>query len=131
MQECIDKIPADGLNRFNAITAAPVLVFLDYSILSAPSRTPTTLYLLLKKVIQSFSTPCSFSSRVFQSGLTFSALVDVLPRAREASCPAKTGVCLNDHISMRNSKASIIISFHKSSGGGGGEINQQPPSYHR
>lgn len=116
MQECIDKIPADGLNRFNAIAAAPVLVFLDYSILSAPSRTPTTLYLLLKKVIQSFSTPCSFSSRVFQSGLTSSALVDVLPRAREASCPAKTGVCSNVHISMPNSITSIIISLDEYSG---------------
>lgn len=54
----------------------------------APSTFPTTLYRFEKKVTQSFSVPFSFSGRSCHSALTSSALVDVLPRAREASLPA-------------------------------------------
>lgn len=59
------------------------------SIFVAPSTTPTTLYRLEKNLIQSLSTPFSLSPRSFQSDETSSALVEVLPRAREASLPAK------------------------------------------
>ena len=56
----------------------------------APSTRPTTLYRFEKKVTQSLSVDFSLSGRSCQSGLTSSGLVDVLPRAREASLPAKT-----------------------------------------
>jgi hypothetical protein len=56
----------------------------------APSTTPTTLYRLLKNVIQSFKTFCLVSSRSSHSGLTSSGFVDVRARAREASWPANT-----------------------------------------
>ncbi len=56
----------------------------------APSTRPTTLYRLEKKVTQSLSVDFSLSGRSCQSALTSSALVDVLPSAREASLPAKT-----------------------------------------
>lgn len=56
----------------------------------APSTTPTTLYLLEKNLIQSFRTPFSLSGRSFHSGATSSGFVEVIPRAREASLPAKT-----------------------------------------
>jgi len=49
---------------------------------------PTILYRFVKKVIQSFSVPCSFSGRSSQVGRTSSALVEVRARAREASWPA-------------------------------------------
>lgn len=42
-------------------------------------------------MIQSLRVDFSLSSRSCQSGLTSSALVEVLPRAREASLPANTG----------------------------------------
>lgn len=56
----------------------------------APSTTPIMLYLLEKNLIQSFSTPFSFSSKSFHSGETSSGLVDDFARAREASLPANT-----------------------------------------
>ena len=56
----------------------------------APSTTPTTLYLFEKNLIQSLSTPFSLSLRSFHSGETSSGLVEVFPRALEASFPAKT-----------------------------------------
>lgn len=61
-----------------------------HSMLVAPSTTPTTLYRLEKNVTQSLSVLCSFSGRSFHSGLTSSALVDVFPRALDASLPANT-----------------------------------------
>ena len=61
-----------------------------YSMLVAPATTPTMLYLLEKKVIQSLRTPFSLSSRSCQSEETSSGLVEVFPRALEASLPANT-----------------------------------------
>lgn len=48
------------------------------------------LYLLEKKVIQSFRVLFSLSSRSCQFELTSSGLVEVFPRALDASLPAKT-----------------------------------------
>lgn len=62
----------------------------SHSMLVAPSTCPTTLYRLEKKVTQSFKTPFSLSLRSSQLGRASSGLVDVLPRALEASLPAKT-----------------------------------------
>lgn len=56
----------------------------------APSTLPTTLYRFEKKVSQSSRTPFSLSDKVDQSGETSSALVELKPKAREASWPAKT-----------------------------------------
>ena len=67
---------------------------MSHSILVAPFTTPTTLYRFAKKVTQSFNVPFSLSSISCQSALTSSALVDVLPRARDASLPAKTSLLL-------------------------------------
>lgn len=58
----------------------------------APCTTPTTLYRFEKKVTQSFSVSFSLSDRSCQSGLTSSGFVEVLPRALDASLPAKA-VC--------------------------------------
>lgn len=62
----------------------------SHSVFVAPSTTPTTLYRLEKKVIQSFKTPFSLSSRSCHSGSASSGLVEVFPRALEASLPANT-----------------------------------------
>lgn len=51
---------------------------------------PIILYLLVKNVSQSFSTPCSFSPRSSYSGRQSSGWSDDCARAREASLPAKT-----------------------------------------
>ena len=48
------------------------------------------LYRLEKNVNQSSRVPFSLSESVDQSGLTSSAFVEVIPRARDASWPAKT-----------------------------------------
>lgn len=58
--------------------------------LVAPSTTPTTLYLLEKNLTQSFSVPFSLSLKSLHSDETSSGFVEVFPRAREASFPAKT-----------------------------------------
>lgn len=65
-----------------------------YSMFVAPWTTPTTLYLLEKNVIQSFKVPLSLSSRSCHSAFTSSGLVEVFPRALEASFPANTGFLL-------------------------------------
>lgn len=83
----------DGPNGERSITYSLALALVPTSSsywLVAPSTTPTMLYLLLKKVTQSSSVDFSFSSRSCQSELTSSALVELLPSAREASFPAKT-----------------------------------------
>jgi hypothetical protein len=59
-------------------------------VLVAPSTLPLMLYLLLKKVNQSFSTFLCSSDRSDQSGRHSSGLREDWPRAREASLPAKT-----------------------------------------
>lgn len=68
-----------------------IFISAGYSRFVAPSTTPTILYRLLKNVYQSLSTFCSDSGRSFHSGLTSSAFRLVFARARDASCPAKTG----------------------------------------
>lgn len=59
------------------------------AILLQPCTLPTTLYRLLKKVNQSFSTVCSLSPKSLYSGLQSSGLSDDCARARDASFPAK------------------------------------------
>lgn len=61
-----------------------------YSMFVAPATTPTTLYRFEKNVTQSSRTFFSASVKTLQSATASSSLVDVLPRAREASLPAKT-----------------------------------------
>ena len=66
----------------------------------APSTSPTTLYLLEKKVTQSSSVPFSFSFRSCQLGLTSSAFVDVFPSALDASFPANTAATRQSHAAV-------------------------------
>ena len=65
-----------------------------YSMFVAPSTTPTMLYLLEKNITQSFNVFFSSSLRSCQSGLTSSGDFDDLPKAFEASLPAKTASML-------------------------------------
>lgn len=68
---------------------------------SQPCTFPIMLYLLVKKVSQSFNTPCSFSPRSSYSGLQSSGLSDDVARAREASLPAKTDEKSDDSMMIR------------------------------
>ena len=67
---------------------------------SQPCTLPIMLYLLVKNMSQSFSTPCSFSPRSSYSGLQSSGLSDDCARAREASLPAKTNKKLGDTMTL-------------------------------
>lgn len=80
------------IHSFNqaAYQPAPPTFFTFQLLPSQPCTLPIMLYLLVKNVSQSFSTPCSFSPRSPYSGLQSPGLSDDCARAREASLPAKT-----------------------------------------